>query len=269
MIFSERIATLDWLAATVPGLLGLERDQHLVLHGGLADVKQMDVIEKFGLADNNVRLLFTGDMASEGVNLHRQCHHLIHFDLPWSLITIEQRNGRIDRYGQEHSPDIRALIQTPDHPRLTGDVRILSKLLQREQQAHKAFGESGSLLGLHDAGLEEESVMKSLSRGDDPDAIIPEEPHEEFDILALIGGATGNERGARSTGRRRCSPTTTPSSARPWTPRSTMPSTISNCAPRWNTRSSSRSARPGISSLASACCRRATCRSRRWPSGSR
>ena len=191
VIFSERIATLDWLAATVPGLLGLKPDQHLVLHGGLADVKQMDVIEKFGLGDNNVRLLFTGDMASEGVNLHRQCHHLIHFDLPWSLITIEQRNGRIDRYGQEHSPDIRALIQTPNHPRLTGDVRILSKLLQREQQAHKAFGESGSLLGLHDAGLEEESVMKSLSRGDDPEAIIPEEPHKEFDILALIGGATG------------------------------------------------------------------------------
>ena len=103
-----------------------------MLHGGLADVKQMDVIEEFGLGDSKVRLLFTGDMASEGVNLHRQCHHLIHFDLPWSLITIEQRNGRIDRYGQEHSPDIRALIVTPDHPRLTGDVRILSKLLQRE-----------------------------------------------------------------------------------------------------------------------------------------
>jgi ERCC4-related helicase len=191
VIFSERIATLDWLAATVPGLLGLKSGQHLVLHGGLADVKQMDVIEQFGLADNKVRLLFTGDMASEGVNLHRQCHHLIHFDLPWSLITIEQRNGRIDRYGQLHAPDIRALIQTPNHPRLTGDVRILSKLLQREQQAHKAFGESGSLLGLHDPGLEEESVMKSLMRGDDANDVIPQAPQDEFDIMALIAGSTG------------------------------------------------------------------------------
>lgn len=193
VVFSERIATLDWLAATVPGLVGLKAGQHLELHGGLADVKQMDVIEQFGLADNKVRLLFTGDMASEGVNLHRQCHHLIHYDLPWSLITIEQRNGRIDRYGQEHPPDIRALVQTPDHPRLTGDVRILTKLLEREQEAHKAFGDSGSLLGLHNVALEEESVMKSLSRGEEPDEAIPDQPQKEFDLLALISGSTGME----------------------------------------------------------------------------
>ncbi|MCP3857324.1 MAG: SWF/SNF helicase family protein [Actinomycetia bacterium] len=93
-------------------------------------------------------------MASEGVNLHRQCHHLIHFDLPWSLITIEQRNGRIDRYGQENPPDIRALVVTPDHPRLTGDVRVLTRLLDREHHAHQAFGERGSLLGLHAAEAE-------------------------------------------------------------------------------------------------------------------
>ena len=89
VVFSERIDTLDWLASTVPAALGLKPDQIRTLHGGMADIKQMDVIEEFGLAESPVRILFTGDMASEGVNLHRQCHHLIHFDLPWSLIRIE------------------------------------------------------------------------------------------------------------------------------------------------------------------------------------
>jgi len=70
VVFSERIATLDWLTAVVPGSLGLKADQVRTLHRGMADVKQMDVIEEFGLADVPVRLLFTGDMASEGVNLH-------------------------------------------------------------------------------------------------------------------------------------------------------------------------------------------------------
>ena len=31
-------------------------------------------------------------MASEGLNLHFQCHQLVHFDLPWSLLRFQQRN---------------------------------------------------------------------------------------------------------------------------------------------------------------------------------
>lgn len=193
VVFSERIATLDWLAATVPGALGLKTNQVRVLHGGMADVKQMDVIEEFGLGDAPVRLLFTGDMASEGVNLHRACHHLIHFDLPWSLITIEQRNGRIDRYGQLYAPDIRALVLVPDHADCTGDVRILTRLLEREHAAHKAFGESGSLLGVYTPELEEEAVMKKLRDREDPDTAIPERPAKPFDLLALLSGGTGTD----------------------------------------------------------------------------
>ena len=192
VVFSERIATLDWLARTVPPALGLKQEHVRVLHGGLADVKQMDVIEEFGLADAPVRLLFTGDMASEGVNLHRQCHHLIHFDLPWSLITIEQRNGRIDRYGQQDPPDIRALVITPEQANLSGDVRILSRLLEREHHAHRAFGESGSLLGLHAAQLEEEAIMRQLREGVDLDVIVPEKPAKPFDIMTILAGGTGD-----------------------------------------------------------------------------
>jgi len=194
VVFSERIATLDWLADTLPAELGLKRERHVrVLHGGLTDVRQMDVIEEFSLAGSDVRLLLTGDMASEGVNLHRQCHHMIHFDLPWSLITIEQRNGRIDRYGQEHSPDIRALLATPDHPRMRGDLRVLERLLEREHEAHKALGDAASLFGLHSADLEEDTIVKALRDGDDPDAIIPSEPRSDgFDLMALMAGSTGD-----------------------------------------------------------------------------
>lgn len=48
--------------------------------------------------------LFAGDVASEGVNLHRQCNHLIHYDIPWSLIRIEQRNGGVPRVPWRASP---------------------------------------------------------------------------------------------------------------------------------------------------------------------
>lgn len=104
VVFSERVQTLEWLAEVLPAALGFKgraaRDCVRVMHGGLSDEQQMACVEEFGLADTPVRVLVTGDVASEGVNLHRQCHQLVHYDVPWSLIRIEQRNGRIDRYGQ-------------------------------------------------------------------------------------------------------------------------------------------------------------------------
>lgn len=191
VVFSERIATLNWLAEQVPEQLGLSKEQVRVLHGGMADVRQMDVIEEFGLRESPVRLLLTGDMASEGVNLHRECHHLIHFDLPWSLITIEQRNGRIDRYGQEEHPDIRALVVTPDAA--SGDVRVLSKLLEREDAAHRAFGESGALFGLYTSEAEEDAIARALRDGVDADEAIPRQPADGFDIMTLLTKGTGTD----------------------------------------------------------------------------
>ncbi len=80
------------------------------MHGGLSDSDQLALIDEFKRTDTPLRVLITGDVASEGVNLHAQCHHLVHYDIPWSLIRIQQRNGRIDRYGQEHEPEITSLL---------------------------------------------------------------------------------------------------------------------------------------------------------------
>lgn len=116
VVFSERVQTLGWLRTVLPAALGFRgkaaSEAVRLMHGGLSDEQQMQCVEDFGLADTAVRVLLTGDVASEGVNLHRQCHQLVHYDVPWSLIRIKQRNGRIDRYGQAHRPEFRALILT-------------------------------------------------------------------------------------------------------------------------------------------------------------
>jgi ERCC4-related helicase len=49
-------------------------------------------------------LLISTDAAAEGLNLHQQCHHLIHLELPFNPNRLEQRNGRIDRYGPAARP---------------------------------------------------------------------------------------------------------------------------------------------------------------------
>lgn len=195
VVFSERHATLEWLAATLPKLTGLKANQIRVLHGGLPDTTQMDIVEAFALEQKDVRVLLTGDIASEGVNLHRQCHHLIHFDLPWSLITIEQRNGRIDRYGQKHSAEIRALILKSSQSapadsasQRGGELRILDRLLEKAEQAYKAYGDTSPLMGLYDEKAEEKQVMGDLAAGKAIDEIVPDKPMTPFDLLmATIG----------------------------------------------------------------------------------
>jgi ERCC4-related helicase len=172
VVFAERIGTLSWLRSSLPEALGLKDENIAMLHGGLSDIEQQELIDSFKLETSPIRVLVTGDVASEGVNLHAQCHHLIHYDIPWSLIRIEQRNGRIDRYGQKHPPVISSLILEPSDPEFSGDLRVLSRLLERENQAHETLGDVASLMGKHSVTEEENAIRDVLVKGADVDAVV-------------------------------------------------------------------------------------------------
>ncbi|TSE01837.1 DEAD/DEAH box helicase [Skermania sp. ID1734] len=164
VVFAERVATLNWLRQHLPPALKLKQENVAMLHGGLSDVEQQEIVDSFKLETSPIRVVVTGDVASEGVNLHAQCHHLIHYDIPWSLIRIEQRNGRIDRYGQKHPPVISSLILEPSDPDFSGDLRVLSRLLERENKAHETLGDVSSLMGKHSVSEEESAIREVLAR---------------------------------------------------------------------------------------------------------
>jgi superfamily II DNA or RNA helicase len=186
VLFTERLATLGWLRHALPAALNLPEDAFAVLHGGLQDTEQLAVVDAFGRAGTPVRILLTGDVASEGVNLHKQSHQLVHVDIPWSLIRIEQRNGRIDRYGQVYPPQITALALTTTDERFTGDVRVITKLLDKEYAAHTALGDAASLLDLHDVEREEAAIQRALASGKDLDDVVPD-PSELTPALSGLG----------------------------------------------------------------------------------
>jgi superfamily II DNA or RNA helicase len=169
VIFSERIRTLDWIAEAVREQLGMSDDQVQTFHNSKSDDEQQQIIEDFSMKSAPIRVLVTSDIASEGVNLHKQCHHLIHFDLPWSLITLEQRNGRIDRYGQKHAPEIRYLIYNPADAEVASDVRVVAKLVEKENVAHKALGDAGSVMGLYSESAEEQAIVAALRKRTEED----------------------------------------------------------------------------------------------------
>jgi superfamily II DNA or RNA helicase len=163
VIFAERVRTLKWLQQHLQADLTLDSRQAVILHGGLTDTEQQDVVDSFKQASSPIRVLITGDLASEGVNLHAQCHELIHYDIPWSLIRIEQRNGRIDRYGQHKPPQITTLLLNPDTEAFSGDLRVLSRLIEKEHEAHSALGDAASLMGKYDVDAEEDEIRKVLA----------------------------------------------------------------------------------------------------------
>lgn len=163
VVFSERRATLRFLHENLPKELGFAPSSGKTdgavrqMHGGLSDIEQQKNVKDFGIVDSDLRILLTGDIAAEGVNLHRQCHELVHYDLPWSLITLEQRNGRIDRYGQEFPPQARVLLHTrPEAPAgQDGDIHIAVKLVGREDEVYRTFGDAAAVMGLYDEFAEE------------------------------------------------------------------------------------------------------------------
>ncbi|MBW6486372.1 MAG: DEAD/DEAH box helicase [Syntrophobacterales bacterium] len=165
VIFTERIDTLGFLAEHLPGDLGLKEDQIAILHGSLSDVDQQQIVEDFGREEAPVRLLLASDVASEGINLHFLCHRMIHFDIPWSFMCFQQRNGRIDRYGQEREPWIVYLMTESVSEKIKGDNRILELLITKDEQAVKNIGDPSALMGVYDMEEEERITAAAIEAG--------------------------------------------------------------------------------------------------------
>lgn len=201
VIFSERIQTLEHLRKSLAKDLGLrwkekaEDNQIEMFYGSLDDVDQTALVHRFGSADSSIRILLASDAAAEGINLHYYCHHLIHFDLPWSLITLVQRNGRIDRYGQTKTPYIHYLLTVPASPAIRGDLRVLDRLVEKEEQVQKNLGDAAWLMNLHSAEREEEEVALAVQGEKAAEEVLPDEPrHDEGDDwFGRIFGTSGPE----------------------------------------------------------------------------
>jgi superfamily II DNA/RNA helicase len=170
VIFTERIETMKYIAEHLRRDLAVNPDAIQEISGSMSDAEQQQIVENFGREASPIRILVASDVASEGLNLHYLSHRLIHFDIPWSLMVFQQRNGRIDRYGQNKRPDIRYMLIESDNKRIKGDMRIMEILIQKEEQALKNIGDPALLLGKFSIQDEELVVMDAIEKGSDADA---------------------------------------------------------------------------------------------------
>lgn len=165
VVFAERIETLKALKKKLQRDFDLDDNVIADFHGSLTDMEQQRIIDDFGKEDSDYRILLTSDAGSQGVNLHYYCNHMFNYDIPWSLITLEQRNGRIDRYGQTKTPFIHYMVATSDLDGLRDDLHIVNKLKEKEEAVYQSLGDAASVYKLYEASAEEELVTTAIATG--------------------------------------------------------------------------------------------------------
>lgn len=137
VVFTEALPTQEDVASYLVDQAGYRHNQVATIASGTPKSVRMDIEEKFANKNSPLLVLIATDTISEGKDLQHACHHLIHFELPWSLVKIEQRNGRIDRLGQKKTPQIYNLVlDTPATP----DQRVMNRLLEKLEVARQSLG---------------------------------------------------------------------------------------------------------------------------------
>ena len=116
-----------------------------LVHGGVPDEERSELRRRFALPKddpNALDVLLSSEVGGEGLDF-QFCDLLINYDLPWNPMRIEQRIGRIDRYGQKSESVAIVNLVTPG----TVDADIYERCLMRIGVFHHAVGGSEEILG--------------------------------------------------------------------------------------------------------------------------
>ena len=163
IIFTEHRDTAEFLVRRLEGL-GFT-GQVALIHGGLPYQERERQVEFFrrSAAEGGANYLVATDAAGEGINL-QFCWLMVNYDIPWNPARLEQRMGRIHRYGQKHDPVVIVNLVAGG----TREGRVLKTLLdkleaiRRQLQSDKVFDVVGRLF----EGLSMRDYLEQAITGD-------------------------------------------------------------------------------------------------------
>ena len=139
IVFTEYKTTLDYLVRRL-------RNRHeahriLSLYGSGMDEGDRDRVKQaFNDPTHSVRLLIATDAASEGLDLHGTARYLLHYDCPWNPSKLEQRNGRLDRYGQARDVTVHHFVSDQNQ-----DLRFLDHVIRKADEIREDLGSVNEL----------------------------------------------------------------------------------------------------------------------------
>ncbi|MFF9497287.1 DEAD/DEAH box helicase [Streptomyces flaveolus] len=148
IVFCRYIPTADYLAEQLDGKLG-KKTKIAAVTGTLSPQQRLERIEQLAAEAAEAgddpavrRVLIATDCLSEGVNLQHHFDAVVHYDLAWNPTRHDQREGRVDRYGQKRD-QVRVITMYGEDNGIDG--KVLEVLFKKHRQIKKDLGISVSV----------------------------------------------------------------------------------------------------------------------------
>ena len=156
LIFSEYRDTLDYLEENIAEMRHRDGSRYVTcrIDGTMSMADREAAQEAFR---THSQIMLATDAAREGINL-QFCHRMVNYDLPWTPISLEQRMGRLHRYGQEHDVVISNMVAAD-----TREGHVMETLFEKIRQIelqYPTFNVMGQVL----AGGDLEGLMTDAIR---------------------------------------------------------------------------------------------------------
>nr|WP_235886740.1 helicase-related protein [Mycobacteroides chelonae] len=139
IVFCRYIPTADYLAEHLSSALSKVKDLKIdAVTGTLPPEERESRVDTLS-AHDGPRLLIATDCLSEGINLQDGFSAVVHYDLAWNPTRHEQREGRVDRFGQQ-APTVRTVTYYGEDNGIDGIV--LQVLIRRHENIKRSIGVS-------------------------------------------------------------------------------------------------------------------------------
>jgi ERCC4-related helicase len=164
IIFTEYRDTLDYLKEKLEQQWFLNPQSIVIIRGGMAlgeddQEEGSKLLAERRFNEPDTRILLATDAASEGLNLQRHCHTMINYELPWNPNRLEQRIGRIHRYGQRHEAQIYNLMI-----KNSKEAQIFELLQQKIETIRRQLGNMAEVLGILERLSLDDLILRVLNK---------------------------------------------------------------------------------------------------------
>ncbi|MEH0625046.1 DISARM system SNF2-like helicase DrmD [Streptomyces stelliscabiei] len=188
VVFTEYAATLDWITGVLT-----QRGYGEVLatiQGSTPTEEREEIRARFSEdpSKERVRVLVATDSAGEGIDLQAHCHRLVNFDVPFNPSRLEQRIGRIDRYGQRNTPQIYHFQPDSTSATYAADMDFMRRIAEKVGNVAHDLGSVNQII---DADLQEHFSPTATARRSKAAA---RESGDAIITRALAGGMELNRR---------------------------------------------------------------------------